>query len=82
MVNEKNEPKFSFLTFNKKKFSSFQVLGFFFCCDEFLSSNQFLVLRALSVHKAMIEANKSDAFKEGKSLSISLLCECFMGLLC
>ena len=78
----KTNPNFHFLHLTKKNSHPFKYWGSFFCCDEFLSSNQFLVLRALCVHKAMIEANKSNAFKEGKSLSISLLCECFMGLLC
>ena len=65
LVNKKNEPKNLFRTF----FSSFQVLGFFLG-DFYVPTNSWFL--GLSVHRATAKANKSDAFKEGKFLSISL----------
>ena len=70
LVNEKNEPKISFLTF----FSSFHILGFVCLLRWVLSSNKFLVFRTLYAqgHEWGL-ANKSD---------ICLFCQCFIGLLC
>ena len=57
LVNEKNEPKISFLTF----FPSFHILGFVFLLRWVLSSNKFLIFRALYAQgHGWGLANKSD----------------------
>ena len=67
LVNEKNEPKISFLTF----FSSFHILGFVFLLRWVLSSNKFLVFRALYAQShGVTPGQQKRHFKEGKSLSL------------
>ena len=67
MVNEKNKTKISFLTF----FSSLHILGFVFLLRWVLSSNKFLVFKALCAQShGWGPANKSNALKK---FNLSLL---------